>query len=137
MTLRVGYVDDEPNGLASMIGGLVEGNLGAHPERARLLRPAVVGIVAADAGVALTLRLAPGRVTVANGLSGRPQVVVRADSETLTELSSVPLRFGFPDALTREGRAVTRKLIKGELKVKGLLLHPGTVARLNLLLSVV
>ena len=137
MTAEVQYLDEEPNGLAAMIGGLIEANLAAHPEREKLLRPrAAIGIIAADAGVALTLRLAPGRVSVGNGLSGKPQVVIRATSETLTELSSVPLRFGFPDAMTPEGRTATRKLFRGELKVKGLALHPGIVSRLNRLLSV-
>lgn len=137
MTVRVEYLDEEPNGLAAMIGGLIEANLAAHPERAKLLRPPVsVGIVAADARVALTLRLAPGRVTVGNGLSGKPQVIIRARSETLTEVSSVPLRLGFPNVMTAEGRAATRKLFRGELDVKGLWLHPGIVSRLNRLLSV-
>jgi hypothetical protein len=137
VTVEVQYLDEAPNGLAAMIGGLIEANLATHPEREKLLRPrAAIGIVAVDAGVALTLRLAPGRVSLGNGLSGKPQVVIRATSETLTELSSVPLRFGFPDAMTPEGRAATRKLLRGELKVKGLALHPGIVSRLNRLLSV-
>lgn len=132
----VEYLDAEPSGLATMIGGLIEGNLAADPDRAKLLRPAVVGIVATDAGVAITLRLAPRRVTVADGLLGRPQVAVEADSATLTELSSTPLRRGFPDAMTTEGRAVTKKLLRGDLRVRGLGRHPGIVARLNRLLSV-
>jgi hypothetical protein len=132
----VEYLDAEPSGLATMIGGLIEGNLAAHPDRARLLRPAVVGIVATDAGVAITLRLAPRRVTVADGLLGRPQVAVEADSATLTELSSTPLRLGFPDAMTTEGRAVSQKLLRGDLRVRGLGRHPGIVSRLNRLLSV-
>jgi hypothetical protein len=132
----VEYLDPEPSGLASMIGGLIEANVAAHPERRALLRPALVGLVARDAGVAITLRIAPGRVTVADGLAGRPQVVVRANSDTLTELSSVPLRFGFPDATTPEGRAVTLKLLRGELNVRGLVRHAAIVSRLNRLLSV-
>lgn len=132
----VEYGDAEPNGLAAMIGGLIEANLAQHPEREGLLRPALVGIEASDAEVALTLRLAPGRVHVANGIVGRPQVVVRGDSETLTDLTSVPLRLGFPDATTAEGRAVTRKLLRRELRVTGLLTHPDVVSRLNRLLSV-
>ena len=132
----VEYLDAEPSGLATMIGGLIEGNLAAHPDRAKLLRPAVVGIVATDAGVAITLRLAPGRVTVADGLLGRPQVAVEADSGTLTELTSTPLRLGFPDAMTPEGRAVSQKLLRGDLRVRGLARHPGIVSRLNRLLSV-
>jgi hypothetical protein len=137
VTLEVEYLDEEPNGLAAMIGGLIEANLEAHPERVALLRRrASIGIVAADAGVALTLHLAPGRVTVSNGITGKPQVVVRADSETLTALTSVPLRFGFPDAMTAEGRAVTRKLLNRSLKVHGLAVHPRIVSHLNRLLSV-
>jgi hypothetical protein len=136
VTARVDYVDEEPNGLAAMIGGLIEGNLNDHPERERLLRTAVVGIVADDAGVGITLLISPGRVVVVNGVVGDPMVIVRADSGTLTELSSAPLRFGLPDPLSADGRAITRKLRNGELKVKGLSKHPGTVRRLNRLLSV-
>jgi hypothetical protein len=133
---RVEYLDAEPSGLAAMIGGLIEGNLATHPERAELLGPALVGLVATDAGVAITLRLRPGTVTVAEGLVGRPQVVVEADSETLTELSSTPLWLGFPDARTNLGRAIGRKLVRRELRVRGLVRHPGIVSRLNRLLSV-
>jgi hypothetical protein len=132
----VEYLDAEPSGLATMIGGLIEGNLTAHPDRVALLKPAVVGIVATDAGVAITLRLAPSRITVADGLLGRPQLIVEADSETLTELTASPLRLGFPDALTSEGRAVAGELLKGRLRVRGLVRHPGIVSRLNRLLSV-
>ncbi|MGH2738577.1 MAG: hypothetical protein ACRDHH_07150 [Actinomycetota bacterium] len=136
--MRVEYTDAEPNGLASMIGGLIEANVAAHPERSRLFRPpAMVGIEARDAEVACTVRLSPDRVTVANGLAGRLAVVVRADTVTLTDLTTVPLRLGFPDALTTAGRAVTTKLLKGDLKVRGLLRHPAVVSRFNRLLSVV
>jgi hypothetical protein len=136
VAVSVEYLDHEPNGIASMIGGLVEGNLASHPERRTLLRPALIGIVATDAEAALTLHLSPRRVTVANGLVGRPDVVVRADSATLAELSSVPLQAGFPDARTPEGRVATGKLLRGEMKVRGLLRHPAMVSRLNRLLSV-
>ena len=36
----VTYADPEPNGLASMLGGLIEANLTAHPERTALLAKA-------------------------------------------------------------------------------------------------
>ena len=133
---RVEFVAADPSGLATLIGGLIEANLAAHPERSSLLRPAVVGLVAIDAGVAITLRIAPREVTVVDGLAGRPEVVIEADSDTLTELSSVPLRLGFPDPTTGEGRAVAGKLVRGELKVRGLARHPGILSRLNRLLSV-
>jgi len=132
----VQYTDQEPNGLATMLGGLIEANLEAHPDRERFLKPAVVAIIAPDVDVSVTIRMAPGRVEVANGVRTRPDITVRADSDTLMELSSVPLRFGLPDNMTPEGRAVTGKLMKGTIKVKGMVRAPGKLARLNKLLSV-
>src|SRR2546421_1364139 len=120
MAPTVEYVDEEPNGLATMLGGLIEANLREHPDREALLKPAVSGITARDAGVSITLQIAPGRVGVANGLQGRPHLLVRADSDTLIELSSVPLRFGLPDSMKKEGRAVNAQLLKGRIKVRGM-----------------
>jgi hypothetical protein len=136
--MNVTYTDPEPNGLATMIGGLIQANLEQHPERAALLaKPATFGITAPDAEVSITIRLSAGGVEVANGIHGKPDVSVRAGSETLVGLSAVPLRFGMPDAMTKEGRAVTAKLFTGELKVKGLILRSSKLAKLNKLLSVV
>lgn len=136
MTPAVEFLDEEPNGIAAMIGGLIEANLAAHPERAKLLRRATVGVVAEDAHVALTLSLSPGKVTVRNGLIPSVDVLVRTDAETLTELASVPLRLGLPDVLRREGRALAGKLFSGGLRVQGLVRHAGVVSRLNRLLAV-
>jgi hypothetical protein len=137
VTVDVVYLDAEPNGLASMMGALIEGNLAAHPERESLLRRrATYAISAPDVGVAVSIRLEPTRVLVRNGVVRRLDVLVETDSETLLGLSSVPLRFGLPDAGTPEGRAVNRKLLTRNLRVKGLLRHPAKLARLNKLLSV-
>jgi len=138
MTATVEYPDPEPNGLVSMLGGLLEGNLTAHPDRERFLSSvATYGLKAPDVGVEVSIRLAPGKITVRNGIVGKPEVVVETDAETLVGLSSVPLRLGLPDISTKEGREVNQKLLKGQLKVKGLFLHPGKLARLNKLLTVI
>ena len=137
MTVQVRYGDAEPNGLAAMIGGLIEANLAQHPGRERLLaRRSTFAIVATDVDVAVSIRLGSGGVEVRNGVVGRPDVLIETDSDTLLALSSVPLRLGLPDVMRPEGRAVNRKLLRGELKVKGLVVHPGKLARLNKLLSV-
>lgn len=137
MAATVTYVDPEPNGLATMLGGLIEANLRTHPEREALLgKRSTYSITAPDAGVTVTIGLAPGTVSIRNGPVGTPDVRIETNSENLIGLSAVPLRFGLPDAMTKEGREVNRKLLKGELKVKGLLLHPGKLARLNKLLTV-
>lgn len=138
MSVVVEYADRDPNGLAVMLGGLIEANLAQHPSRESLLRPTVVGITAPDAGVSVTIRMRPGRVRIWNGLPppGRQFLHVRADSTELIGLSAVPLRFGMPDARTNEGRDATRKLLRGDIKVRGMFRNVGALARLNRLLSV-
>lgn len=136
--MKVEYSNPEPNGLAAMLGGLIEANLGRHPDRRSLLKPAVIELTAPDAGVSVSLDLSPDRVVVSNGSApGRgPHVRIRAESDALLALSSVPLRFGLPDPLTREGRRVLGDVLHGRIRIAGLLRHTRSLTRLSKLLSV-
>jgi len=136
--VTVELLDPEPNGLASMVAGLIEANLARQPGRRSLLKPAVIDLTAPDADVAVTIRVEPGRVTVANGrASGAADLRVRADSGMLLELAATPLRLGLPDPLSAQGRRLVRMLLGGRVRVSGMLRHPRKLARLNRLLSVV
>ena len=129
-------LDADPNGLARMLAGLLEGNLARRPERAALLRPAVVEVDATDAGVAVTVRLDGERVRVSNGTGGpRPDVRVRATGHDLLALSAAPLRYGFPDPFRREGRAVLGRIASGNVRVSGMVRHPMVLSRFSRLLS--
>jgi hypothetical protein len=133
---EVRFIDQQPNGLAAMLGGLIQANLSAHPDRARYLaRPAIFSIRAPDADVGVSMRFSEGSVVIRNGV-GRAHVKIEADSGSLIGLSAVPLRFGLPDVTTKEGRAVIRDVIERRLRIRGMLVHPGKLARLNRLLSV-
>lgn len=133
--MTVTYADGEPNGLASLVGGLIAGNLAAHPARVALLRPARIRLTGRDAEVTIALAFGAGSVTIANGRGPTPHLDVEADAEGLLGLAGAPLRFGFPDALRPEGRAVLAALLRGDLRV-GLLRHPVRLARFARLLSV-
>ncbi|MGZ4124236.1 MAG: hypothetical protein ACXVQU_01600 [Actinomycetota bacterium] len=136
--MSVTLEDDEPNGLASMLAGLIEANLQRHPSRGALLREAVFDLSAPDAGVAATIETRAGSVRVRNGVHpDGAHISVEASSAELLLLASVPLRGGFPDALTHEGRTVVRHVLAGRIRIRGLLRHPGRLSRLARLLSVV
>ena len=45
-------------------------------------------------------------------------------------------KLGLPDLTSKEGREVVKRIVRRELKVKGLLAHPRKLARLNKLMSV-
>lgn len=130
--------EGELGGLSEMIAGLISGNLAADPSRERLLRRAHgdVNLRANDIGETVGIAFEPGRVTVSRTPRTRPQVEIIAPSDALMAFSTVPLRFGFPDAMTPDGRALTKDLLTRKVVVRGLATHPGTVRRLQLLLTV-
>jgi hypothetical protein len=130
-------LDEEPNGLATMLAGLLEANLERHPARRALLRDAVFHLAATDARVSATIRTARGRVRVRNGRApSPPHVSVRASSSVLLSLASVSLRAGLPDPMTRQGRTVLRRIAVGRIRIRGMLAHPVRLSRLARLLSV-
>jgi hypothetical protein len=119
-----------------MLAGLLESNLARRPERAALLHPAVVEVDAADAAVAVTVRLERGRVRVSNGSpAAQPDVRVRASGHDLFALSAAPLRLGFPDPLHPEGRAVLRRIASRQVRISGMIRHPIVLSRFSRLLS--
>jgi hypothetical protein len=129
--------DAAPSGLAQMLAGLIESNLARDPERRRLLRPTTVVIDAVDAGVAVTIRLSPGRVAIANGDASRgADVRIRGPAQDLLGLANAPLRFGLPDPLRPAGRAVLRGIVARRVRVSGMVRHPAALARFARLLSV-
>jgi len=129
------YADPSPSGLSSMLGGLIEQNLVREPGRRRLLRPAVFTIEAPDAQVAVTLQVGTNQVRVADGADDTAQVRVTADSGRLLAIAGAPLRFGFPDLFHAQGRRVIADILRGRVRIEGLLRHPALVARLTMLLS--
>lgn len=136
---RVRVLDAEPNGLAATIAGLLEANLTAHPERAAKLRTGTVEIVAEDAGVSVIVRSARDGVEVANGdpaRSGRADLTIRASSDDLLALTACPLRGGLPDPFHPKGREILGKLLRGRIRIRGLLTNAPLLPRFAALLSV-
>lgn len=126
----------------NLVQGLVDANLAREPERAlRVSKREAASLVATDAGVAVTIQMlpgarrAPGTVLVHDGRDPWAEIVVRGESLGLLELAATPLRFDLPDVMTGDGRAVVGQLVRGRIRVHGMLRHLGTVRRLSMLLS--
>ena len=136
MTVR--FADAEPNGLADLVGRLIQTNLEAEPGRRDLVRDTVVVLKASDAAIEATVTLSSAGVDVSNGPAGRrPHLVIAAEAYDLIELAGAPLRFGFPDALHPQGRSVIRRIATRHVRVSGMLRHPIRLSRFTRLLSVV
>jgi hypothetical protein len=133
--VTVRYEGGEPEGLASMLGELIEQNLLRDPRRHRLLRPATVVVRARDAGVTVSIRMRPGDVFVVPGVDPAARVRIIASGRDLLAMAGAPLRFGLPDLTAREGRSVIAGILAGRIRVRGLLTRLPVVRRFTMLLS--
>jgi hypothetical protein len=134
VTIKV--VGGEPSGLASMVADLIEQNLARDPTRTALLRRSVAVLDAPDADVTVFLRIERDGVRVGDGDVPDAHLRIRSDSGRLLDLTTAPLRAGLPDPLRPEGRAIVGDLLRGRIRIRGLLRHPLRLARLTKLLSV-
>ncbi len=125
----------EPNGVVSMLDALVRANLERDPRRARLLGRGVVELVARDAGVSAVIDLSSDPPRVSAGPRPTADVRISASSDDLLALAGAPLRLGYPDPLRREAHGVLGAIVRGRVRIEGLLRHPLLVRRLAGLLS--
>jgi hypothetical protein len=136
----VGFVviDPDVEGLGVMLADLVRGNLEADPGRARLLHGLAgkVNVHVPDAEVDVSLEFRDGQMLVHGKPYPKADLDITTDAETLMGMSTVPLKFGMPDAMKADGRAVMGKMLRGELKVRGMMTKPKLMTRLQRLLSV-
>jgi hypothetical protein len=135
----VEYADPEPSAFASMLGGLIEANIKGRPEKQPDFEGLVarVGIWVTDIDEGVTLDFKGGKLTVHNGLKPRRTLTIRADAETVMSLSNLKIGlFGMPVYYDEVGRGVAAKLLRGKLKIDGLLPNVITLNTVTRIFSV-
>jgi hypothetical protein len=135
----VGYASTAPSAFAEMLGGLIEANVLARPEKKMdfdVLK-ARVGIWVTDIDEGVTLVFDAGRLTVYNGLEGERTITIRAETETVMSLSNLKIGvFGLPVYYDGVGRGVAMKLLRGRLQIDGMLPNIPTLNRVTRIFSV-
>lgn len=128
----------DTDALAIMLADILEQNLKENPQRAKDFDALNigVGIDVLVADVQLTLEFQGGKLTFRSGIVDRPGLIISAEMDTLMELTNLRIRFGLPNPLDETGIALIKKLLKGELKIKGLLAHPLALVRVSKVISV-
>ena len=135
----VEYASQEPSAFAGILGGLIEANVLARPEKKQDFDKLVarVGISATDIDESVTLAFDAGTLTVYNGLEPKRTITIRADAETVMSLSNLKIGIlGLPVYYDEVGRGVALKLLRGKLTIDGLLPHIATVNRVTRIFSV-
>jgi hypothetical protein len=135
----VDYADKEPSAFASMLGGLIEANVESRPEKQKDFETLVarVGIWVTDIDEGVTLDFKGGKLTVHNGLKPRRTITIRTDADTVMNLSNLKIGlFGMPIYYDGVGREVAAKLLRGKLKIDGLLPNIMTLNAVTRIFSV-
>ena len=135
----VDYADDEPSAFASMLGGLIEANVESRSEKMRDFKSLVarVGFWANDIDEGVTLDFNGGKLTVHNGLTPKRTITIRSDAETVMSLSNLKIGpLGLPVYYDEVGRGVAGKLLRGKLKIEGLLPNVMTLNAVTRIFSV-
>ncbi len=136
---EVEYADPEPSAFASMLGGLIEANVASRPEKQDDFDSLVarVGIFVTDIDEGVTLDFKGGKLVVHNGLKAHRTLTIRTDAETVMGLSNLKIGpFGLPVYYDQAGREVALKLLRGKLKIDGLLPNVLTLNTVTRIFSV-
>ena len=135
----VEYPDQEPSAFASMLGGLIDANVQSRPEKQKDFDSLVarVGIWVTDIDEGVTLDFKGGKLLVHNGLKPRRTITIRTDADTVMNLSNLKIGlFGMPVYYNEVGRGVAGKLLRGKLKIDGLLANVMTLNAVTRIFSV-
>jgi len=114
-----------------MLGGLIEANVESRPERKKDFDSlaARVGIWVTDIDEGVTLVFERGALLVHNGLEPKRDITIRAQADTVMNLSNLKIGlFGMPVYYDEVGRGVALKLLQGKMRIDGLV---GNLATLN------
>jgi hypothetical protein len=136
---HVDYADEEPSAFASMFGSLIKANVESRQEKQQDFATLVarVGIWVTDIDEGVTLDFKGGRLTVHNGLKPRSTITIRTDAETVMSLSNLKIgALGMPVYYDEVGRGVAGKLLRGKLKIDGLLPNLMTLNAVTRIFSV-
>jgi hypothetical protein len=136
---QVDYADEEPSAFASMLGGLIQANVESRPEKVHDFETLVarVGIWVTDIDEGVTLDFKGGKLIVHNGLKPRRTITIRAEAETVMSLSNLKIGpLGIPVYYDEVGRGIAAKLLRGKLKIEGLLPNVMTLNAVTRIFSV-
>jgi hypothetical protein len=122
-----------------MLSDLIRQNLDQNPGKIKLFNSldARVLIEARDIQVTAGLEFKQERLTVSKGFSVKPDLHIIAGSSTILDLCLLKIKFGLPYFFDRAGFKVLKKLLTGQLIIKGMLRHIFTLVKLTKLISVI
>jgi SCP-2 sterol transfer family len=122
--------------MAGMLADMLKANL-EKPEKMKVFNSlrTTAYLYAEDAEAGMTMDFDKGKLVVYGGKEGKPKLEIATDAATLLELANLKIKMGMPYYFDELGRSVLSKLMKRQLKIKGLLTHPIALTKVTKVMS--
>ena len=126
-------------GLAEMMFNLIRQNLEQNPQKIKGFKSldAKVMIEARDIQIIIGLEFKQGKLTISKDSSFKPDLHIITDSATILALCLLKIKFGLPYFFDANGFRIFKKLLSGELVIKGLMSQFPSLVKLTKIFSVV
>jgi len=77
-----------------------------------------------------------GKLTLSKDLPGKPDLHILTDSATILDLSLLKIKLGLPYFFDKNGFKILRKILSGEIIIKGLLKNFSVLINLTKVISI-
>lgn len=121
-----------------IISDLLSSNMEQKAEKMKTFQSmyGTVAIDLVDIETAITLVFAGGKLRIAPGVVGKPDIVIKTDSDKIIGLNAISIKFGLPYYFDEAGMTVIKQLLSGDIKIKGMMTHPVLLTKLTKIMSV-
>jgi len=123
---------------SSILADLLKINLEQKPHKMRTFNnlKGVIAIEVTDIEATVYLIFSGGNVKIEKGIEEKPHIIIKADSEKIMGLNFINIKLGLPYYFDKPGMTVIKQLVSGQIKIKGMLVHPIILTRLTKVMSV-
>jgi hypothetical protein len=126
------------SGLPVMLADLIRQNIENKPEKIKPFESleAKVLIEIPDIQTSAGLEFYRGKLTLSKDFSGTPDLHILTDSATILDLSLLKIKLGLPYFFDKNGFKILRKILSGEIVIKGLLKNFSVLINLTKVISI-
>ena len=125
-------------GLPVMLADLIRQNIENKPEKIKPFESleAKILIEIPDIQTSAGLEFHRGKLTLSRDLSGKPDLHILTDSATILGLSLLKVKLGLPYFFDKNGFKILRKILSGEIIIKGLFKNFSVLINLTKVISI-
>ena len=125
-------------GLPVMLADLIRQNIEKRPDKIKPFESleAKVLIEIPDIQISAGLEFHRGKLTLSEDLSGKPDLHILTDSTTILDLSLLKIKLGLPYFFDKNGFKILKKILCGEIIIRGLLKNFSILINLTKVISI-